>query len=68
MHGVNPRQRKSFKRRLLAAHGPICALCRRRFTAEELTLDHIIPRGDGGPNSYWNMRLACYPCNYRRHH
>lgn len=68
MHGVNPRQKRSFRQRLLNAHGPICSLCKRRFREEQLTLDHIVPRSEGGPNSYANLRLACYPCNHGRHH
>jgi 5-methylcytosine-specific restriction endonuclease McrA len=31
-------------------------------------LDHIIPRSQGGPHALWNLRLACYDCNYGRHH
>lgn len=68
MHGVNPRQRKSFKRRLLATHGPVCVWCRQQFPPETLTLEHMIPRGEGGPNWFSNLRLACYPCNHGRHH
>lgn len=55
------------KATLAAVFGAICALCGRPVPLAELTLDHIIPLRDGGPNANWNLRLACYRCNHGRH-
>lgn len=27
------------------------------------TLDHIVPKSDGGPSAQWNLTAACQPCN-----
>ena len=32
----------------------------------QLTLDHVIPRHQGGQNSWENMVSACIPCNRRK--
>lgn len=31
------------------------------------TVDHVIPRQDGGPTKWENVVLACFPCNQSRH-
>jgi 5-methylcytosine-specific restriction endonuclease McrA len=36
------------------------------MTAEEMTLDHVIPRAFGGSNRIENLRLAHVSCNERR--
>jgi 5-methylcytosine-specific restriction endonuclease McrA len=56
------------KRRLFRTDGPCCQICGECFAFHVLTLDHIIPRSQGGPHALWNLRLACYDCNYGRHH
>jgi 5-methylcytosine-specific restriction endonuclease McrA len=33
---------------------------------DELTLDHVIPKSMGGPNSSWNRILACTECNWNK--
>jgi hypothetical protein len=30
------------------------------------TLDHLIPRVQGGGNRYWNLVTSCPNCNFRR--
>jgi hypothetical protein len=37
--------------------------CRRCFSAENLTFDHIIPRSLEGPNSRSNITILCEDCN-----
>jgi len=32
----------------------------------ELTLDHVIPRSKGGPDSWENLVTACHKCNGRK--
>jgi hypothetical protein len=49
---------------LLAQHGPVCAYCGRRFTADVMTLDHVQPRrGQTAYDRRDNLVLACPGCN-----
>ncbi len=43
-----------------------CQYCGKRFRAEELTIDHVIPRSRGGRTSWENCVLACVRCNLRK--
>ncbi len=40
-----------------------CQYCGERFPSTKLTLDHVIPRSRGGPNSWQNLVAACMACN-----
>lgn len=52
------------RRWLLERHGPICAYCARRGTAESMTLDHVTPRrGQTAYDRRDNLVLACQRCN-----
>ena len=43
-----------------------CQYCGVKNTADELTLDHILPRSRGGDNSSMNVVTACVSCNNRK--
>ena len=43
-----------------------CQYCGARPGSEELTIDHIIPRAQGGQTNWENCVLACVPCNARK--
>lgn len=45
-----------------------CQYCCKGFgqRVAELTLDHIIPRSDGGGDGPENLATACIPCNQRK--
>lgn len=43
-----------------------CQYCGRSFPAAELTLDHVIPRRQGGARSFTNLVTACRACNHRK--
>lgn len=43
--------------------GEFCQFC---GTANDLTLDHIIPWSHGGPDTVVNLRVLCRPCNSSR--
>ncbi|GIV59160.1 HNH endonuclease [Rhodocaloribacter litoris] len=40
-----------------------CQYCGSR---ERLTIDHILPRSRGGPDTWENLVAACVPCNNRK--
>lgn len=43
-----------------------CQYCGVKGTAFELTLDHILPRSQGGRSVPENLCAACKPCNQRK--
>ena len=43
-----------------------CQYCGKRKGADELTLDHITPRAQGGKSTAENLVTACAPCNGRK--
>jgi 5-methylcytosine-specific restriction endonuclease McrA len=68
---MTPRQKASRRVRLWEQEGPYCQICGKRFSSlrdGDLTLDHIVPKFQGGGNNIENLRLACFKCNYGRHH
>ncbi|RMF61670.1 MAG: HNH endonuclease [Bacteroidetes bacterium] len=40
-----------------------CQYCGSR---EQLTIDHIVPKSRGGPDTWENLVAACVPCNNRK--
>ena len=43
-----------------------CQYCGENPGSEELTIDHVVPRAQGGVSSWTNCVLACLPCNKRK--
>lgn len=43
-----------------------CQYCGRQPGSEELTIDHVTPRSQGGESRWDNCVLACLPCNGRK--
>jgi len=41
----------------------ICHYCERRFSASQLTMDHIVPLARGGESTQGNIVPACRECN-----
>jgi HNH endonuclease len=49
---------------LLDRHGPVCAYCERRVSANAITMDHVTPRkGKTAYDRRDNLVLACPACN-----
>jgi len=62
-----PRQEVKFNRRnIFARDENRCQYCGRRFNTQELSLDHVIPRSQGGASSWANVVCACTRCNKRK--
>ena len=40
-----------------------CQYCGERFTSQELTFDHVIPRSAGGETVWQNILSCCVECN-----
>ncbi|REK32138.1 MAG: HNH endonuclease [Planctomycetota bacterium] len=43
-----------------------CQYCHQQPGSEELTIDHVIPRSQGGASTWENCVLACIECNARK--
>lgn len=43
-----------------------CQYCGRRYTSARLSLDHVLPRSRGGPDTWENVVCACLSCNVRK--
>lgn len=43
-----------------------CPYCGRQPGSGELTIDHIVPRSQGGASTWENCALACIECNARK--
>jgi 5-methylcytosine-specific restriction endonuclease McrA len=62
-----PRHTVKFNRRnIFARDNNQCQYCGKRFSTSELSLDHVIPRSQGGQSSWENIVCACINCNVRK--
>ena len=43
-----------------------CQYCNQQPGSDELTIDHVIPRAQGGESTWVNCVLACLDCNSRK--
>lgn len=44
----------------------ICQYCGREYRAEDLTIDHVVPRSQGGATTWENVVACCRRCNNRK--
>ncbi len=59
-----PKTRVKFNRKnIFARDKNICQYCGKRFPTSELSLDHVVPRTQGGNSSWKNIVCACTNCN-----
>jgi len=62
-----PRQDVKFNRRnIYARDGNKCQYCGRKFSTTELSLDHVVPKSQGGKASWDNIVCCCVKCNVRK--
>jgi 5-methylcytosine-specific restriction endonuclease McrA len=62
-----PKQSVKFNRRnIFARDENRCQYCGRRFPTQELTLDHVTPRSQGGRTTWENIVCACVDCNVKK--
>jgi 5-methylcytosine-specific restriction endonuclease McrA len=62
-----PRQTVKFNRRnIFARDNNQCQYCGKKFITSELSLDHVIPRSQGGQTTWENIVCACVDCNVRK--
>jgi 5-methylcytosine-specific restriction endonuclease McrA len=62
-----PRTDVKFNRRnIYARDNNQCQYCGKKFPSSELSLDHIVPRSQGGGDSWTNVVCCCVSCNVRK--
>jgi 5-methylcytosine-specific restriction endonuclease McrA len=62
-----PKQTVKLNRRNIYARDENrCQFCGSKFPTSELTLDHVLPRSQGGISSWENLVCACVACNSRK--
>ena len=43
-----------------------CQYCDRKLTASQITIDHVLPRAQGGITSFINCVVCCQMCNNKK--
>lgn len=62
-----PKQAVKFNRRnVYARDGNRCQYCGSRHATSELSLDHVVPRSQGGQSVWENIVCACLQCNIKK--
>ena len=62
-----PEKTVKFNRRhIFARDDGKCQYCGKKFPYKELTLDHVIPRSQGGKMCWENIVCSCIDCNTRK--
>jgi 5-methylcytosine-specific restriction endonuclease McrA len=51
------------RKALIKRDRSVCQYCCRKLTASQITIDHVLPRAQGGITSFTNTVVACTPCN-----
>src|ERR1700693_2942842 len=62
-----PRQDVKFNRRnIYARDSSRCQYCGRKMPTSELSLDHVVPKSQGGKSSWDNIVCCCIKCNVKK--
>ena len=59
-----PLYRTTLRAFVIHRDNSICRYCGKK--AKPVELDHVIPRSLSGPNTPWNLVVACHKCNQRK--
>jgi 5-methylcytosine-specific restriction endonuclease McrA len=62
-----PRQDVKFNRRnIYARDGSRCQYCGKKMPTTDLSLDHVVPKSQGGRSSWDNIVCCCVKCNVKK--
>jgi 5-methylcytosine-specific restriction endonuclease McrA len=62
-----PKQTVKFNRRnIFARDNNQCQYCGRKYPTSELSLDHVVPRSQGGQTTWENIVCSCVGCNVKK--
>lgn len=64
-----PRLPSSVRAVVFAAAGDCCEYClsQARFSPSSFSVEHVVPRVDGGTNDITNLAQSCMGCNGHKH-
>lgn len=54
------------RRNIFARDGGRCQYCGRKHASSELSLDHVVPRSQGGNSTWANIVCCCLKCNVKK--
>jgi 5-methylcytosine-specific restriction endonuclease McrA len=54
------------RRNIFARDSNRCQYCGKRSGTSELSLDHVLPRSQGGPTTWENIVTCCIACNVKK--
>jgi len=63
---VPQQQVKLNRRNLFARDRNRCQYCGKTFPTSELSIDHVVPRAQGGGDSWTNLVCSCVRCNAKK--
>ncbi len=46
--------------------GNVCQYCGKKFSTIDLNIDHVIPKSQGGKNTWENLACSCIKCNQKK--
>lgn len=62
-----PRQDVKFNRRnIYARDSNRCQYCSKKYPTTELSLDHVVPKSQGGKSTWENIVCCCVKCNVKK--
>ena len=65
-NGFVKREVRLSRRNIFERDEQRCQYCGQRFTKQDLTIDHVMPRSRGGRDTWENLVLACIHCNLKK--
>lgn len=65
-HHIPHKSQVVSRKNILLRDRDTCQYCAVKFHPSALTLDHVIPRSQGGPSSWANLVACCSPCNRKK--
>ncbi len=57
---------KGVRKAVLEAYGTTCFGCGRNLLKKEVTMDHIVPKSEGGTADRFNLQPLCCSCNHEK--
>lgn len=64
--GVIRKEAKFNRINIFRRDGGACQYCTKKFSRSELTIDHVVPRSQGGRSVWDNVVCCCVDCNRKK--
>lgn len=60
------RENKPTRRNIFIRDNYTCRYCKKQLSADDLSIDHVLPKSRGGKESWENLVTSCKNCNYKK--